>query len=69
MPFEVKCSICGCLFTTDDGMKDTSCPDCGANIYDKDPNFDKWRNVPAIRVVGIVKKGPVLSQNGKNDEW
>lgn len=55
MGFEVKCSICECLFTTD-SMRDASCPECGATVYDKDPNYDKWRNVPAIRVVGVVKK-------------
>ena len=51
--FQVKCSICGQLFTAD-GMKDTSCP-CGATVFDKDPNFDKWRKVPAIRVVGVIR--------------
>lgn len=50
---EVKCSICGQLFTAD-GMKDASCPNCGATVFDKDDaNFDKWRKVPAIRVVGV----------------
>lgn len=55
MCFEVKCFICGQLFTAD-SMKDTSCPNCGATVFNKDPNYDKWRNVPAIRVVGVVKK-------------
>ena len=52
--FEVKCFKCGHLFTAT-GMKDTKCPKCRATIYDKDPNCDKWRNVPAIRVVGVKK--------------
>ena len=54
MKFEVKRSICGQLFTAD-GMKDTHCPKCGATVFDKDPNFDKWRKVPAIRVVGVIR--------------
>ena len=51
--FAVFCSICGEEFTTV-SMADCYCPKCHATIYDKDPRYDKWRCVPAIRVTGVA---------------